>query len=89
MAIKSANGPEMLVQEKEEAFNKRLWETEDFLIQYADTSKSSVDCMYALGLGKSQINPEKLKPVMLNMAKRFAGQPEVTAITTDFFNYAE
>ena len=24
---------------------------------------------------------------MLNLAKRFAGKPEVTAITTDFFNY--
>ena len=87
IAIKSANGPEMLVQEKEEAFNKEVGETEDFLIQYADTSKSSVIALYALGLGKSQISPEKLKPVMLSMAKRFADQPEVTALTTDFFNY--
>ncbi|MGL6267293.1 MAG: DUF4369 domain-containing protein, partial [Chitinophagaceae bacterium] len=87
LAIKSANGPDSLLQEKEASFNNAVAQTEDFLIQYADTVKSSTIAMYALGLGKSQINPEKLKPVMLNLAKRFAGNPEVTAITTDFFNY--
>jgi len=86
-AIKSTQGSDILLQGKEASFNTAVAQTEDFLIQYADTTKSSTIAMYALGLGKGQINPEKLKPVMLNLAKRFAGKPEVTAVTTDFFNY--
>lgn len=87
VAIKSNRGSDSLMQEKEAAFNKVVGQTEDFLIQFADTTKSSAIALYALGLGKSQINPEKLKPVMLNLAKRFSDKPEVTTITTDFFNY--
>lgn len=87
VSIKSTSGPDSLLQAKEASFNNVVGQTEDFLIQYADTTQSSSIAMYALGLGKSQINPEKLKPVMLNLAKRFAGKPEVTTITTDFFNY--
>lgn len=87
VSIKSTQGSDSLQQEKEASFNNAVAQTEDFLIQYADTAKSSVIAMYALGLGRGQINPEKLKPVMLNLAKRFAGKPEVTAVTTDFFNY--
>jgi peroxiredoxin len=87
VAIKSTRGSDSLMQAKEASFNSVVAETEDFLIQYADTSNSSAIAMYALGLGKSQINPEKLKPVMLSLAKRFADKPEVTAVTTDFFNY--
>jgi peroxiredoxin len=87
ISLKSTNGPDSLMQVKEAAFNNAVGETENFLLQYADTSKSSVIAMYSLGLGKNQLSPEKLKPVMLNLAKRFSDKPEVTSVTTDFFNY--
>jgi peroxiredoxin len=45
--------------------------------------------MYALGLGKSQFDPAKLKNVMLNLARRFADKPEVTKVTTDYFSYMD
>lgn len=87
ISLKSTHGSDSLMQVKEAAFNNAVGQTEDFLLQYADTSKSSVIAMYSLGLGKNQISPEKLKPVMLNLAKRFSDKPEVTSVTTDFFNY--
>jgi peroxiredoxin len=89
VAIKSSNGPDSLVLAKEDAFNNIVGQTEDFLMQYADTTKSSAIALYALGLGKNQISPEKMKPVMLSLAKRFSDIPEVTSLTTDFFNYIQ
>ena len=89
ISIKTSNGPDSLLRDKENAFNTVVGQTEDFLLAYADTSMSSSISLYALGLGKSQISPEKLKPVMLGLAKRFADKPEVTSITTDFFNYVK
>jgi peroxiredoxin len=71
----------------EAGFNELVSETEDFLLKYADTAKSPMIAMYAIGLGKSQISIEKLNPVMLNLAKRFSDHPEVILVTTDFFNY--
>lgn len=88
-ANKSGNLPDSMVQVNEAGFNQLVSETEDFLLKYADTAKSPMIAMYAIGLGKSQISIDKLNPVMLNLAKRFAGHPEVTLVTTDFFNYVK
>jgi peroxiredoxin len=87
LVVRSENAPDSLVKEREAAFEAEVAKTENFLIGYADTAKSAPLAMYALGLGKNQFSPDKLKPVMLNLAKRFADKPEVTRVTTDFFNY--
>ncbi len=87
LAVRAQNGPDSLLSAKENAFEAAVAKTEDFLIAYADTAASSPVAMYALGLGKSQFDPAKLKDVMLNLAKRFADKPEVTKVTTDYFNY--
>jgi peroxiredoxin len=87
LVVRSENAPDSIVKDREAAFEAEVGKTENFLIGYADTAKSAPLAMYALGLGKNQFSPDKLKPVMLNLAKRFADKPEVTRVTTDFFNF--
>ena len=89
MSVRESGGADSLLSAKEADFELAVSKTEDFLIGYADTAKSATVAMYALGLGKSQFDPAKLKDVMLNLAKRFADRPEVTRVTTDYFNYME
>ena len=80
-------GTDSAMQTLQTDFNSLVEQTENFLINYADTAKSHTVAMYALGLGKNQIEPEALHGVMTSLAKRFAGIPEVTNITTEYFNY--
>jgi peroxiredoxin len=69
------------------AFKDVVAKTEQYLLQYADTAKSPTVALYALGLGKSQLEPKELEPVMTNLARRFPESPEVLKTTTEFFNY--
>jgi peroxiredoxin len=87
LALRNQNGPDSLITAKETAFEGAVANTEAYLIAYADTARSAPLAMYALGLGKNQFDPAKLKDVMLGLAKRFADKPEVTKVTTDYFNY--
>jgi peroxiredoxin len=89
MEARVQQGQDSLLAAREKAFETEVRKTEDFLIAYADTAGSSVVAMYALGLGKSQFDPAKLKNVMLNLARRFADKPEVTKVTTDYFSYMD
>lgn len=73
----------------EKLFDDAVGGIEDFLLKYADTVKSHTVALYALGLGRGQIPAEKMEPVMTNLARRFAEVPEVTSITTEFFNYLQ
>jgi peroxiredoxin len=69
------------------AFKDVVAKTEQYLLQYADTAKSPTVALYAIGLGKSQLEPKELEPVMTNLARRFPESPEVLKTTTEFFNY--
>ncbi|MEY5033908.1 MAG: hypothetical protein RL447_286, partial [Bacteroidota bacterium] len=40
-------------------------------------------------MGRDQINIEKLKPVMLNLAKRFSDNQQVLTLTGQFFGYLQ
>jgi peroxiredoxin len=86
-ANQNASISDSTVKENEAAFNLLVGDTEDFLLKYADSAKSPMIAMYAIGMGKSQISIEKLNPVMSNLARRFSNNPEVILVTTDFFNY--
>ena len=69
------------------AFKEVVDKTENYLLSYADTAKSPTVALYAIGLGKSQLDPAQLEPVMTNLARRFPESPEVLKTTTEFFNY--
>ncbi len=69
------------------AFKELVTKTEQYLLNYADSAKSQTVALYAIGLGKSQLEPAQLEPVMTNLARRFPESPEVLKTTTEFFNY--
>jgi peroxiredoxin len=73
----------------EETYNAGIGKLEDFLMAYADTAKSPTVALYAIGMGRDQINIEKMKPVMLNLAKRFSDNQQVTTLTGQFFSYLQ
>jgi peroxiredoxin len=87
LTLRSQGGQDSLLSVQDSRFRDKVSATEQFLIQYADTTQSAAIALYALGLGKSQIDPELLKPVMGNLAKRFSSNPDVLKITADFFNF--
>jgi peroxiredoxin len=89
MDARVAGNADSIVAAREADFETEVGKTENFLIGYADTAKNAAVAMYALGLGKSQFDPAKLNNVMLSLARRFADKPEVTRVTTDYFNYME
>ena len=62
-------------------------ETEHYLIKYADTTNSVGVGMYILGVLKGQIDPELLKPLVVNLTKKFPDNPDLKKVTTDFDNY--
>jgi peroxiredoxin len=73
----------------ESLYNGEIGKLEDFLMSYADTAKSPTVALYAIGMGRDQINIEKLKPVMLNLAKRFSDNQQVLTLTGQFFGYLQ
>ena len=89
IALRSVPGGDSLRAARESEYNATIDRIEDFLVGYADTAKSATVALYALGLAKGEINIEKLKPVMLNLARRFSDRPEVTKVTSEFFGYLQ
>lgn len=73
----------------EDNYNAGIGKLEDFLMAYADSAKSPTVALYAIGMGRDQINIEKMKPVMLNLAKRFSDNQQVTGLTSQFFSYLQ
>jgi peroxiredoxin len=88
-SMQSANSSDSLRKSAESAFNAEVGRLEDYLMAYADTAKSATVALYAVGIGRDQISLEKVKPVMLNLAKRFSDNQQVLAITGQFFGYLQ
>jgi peroxiredoxin len=84
--LQAVKGNDSLLAVRESQFEQAVAKTEDFLLKYADTTASPAVAMYAMGLGQGQIAEDKMEPVMVGLAKRFADRPEVTRITTGFFD---
>ena len=76
-------------QASERAYNDEIGRLEDFLMSYADTAKSPTVALYAIGMGRDQISVDKMKPVMLNLARRFSDNEQVTSLTGQFFSYLQ
>ena len=85
----AAGTPDSLKRMAESSYNAEIGKLEDFLMSYADSAKSPTVALYAIGMGRDQINIEKMKPVMLNLAKRFADNQQVTNLTGQFFSYLQ
>jgi peroxiredoxin len=84
-----AGTSDSLKQASERAYNDEIGRLEDFLMSYADTAKSPTVALYAIGMGRDQISVDKMKPVMLNLARRFSDNEQVTSLTGQFFSYLQ
>ncbi len=84
-SLQQLEGVDSLLKVNEEGFQRTVAIIEDYLVAYADTAKNPTVALYALGLGKGQIGIEKMKPVMLGLAKRFSSNTRVTGVTARFF----
>jgi peroxiredoxin len=88
-SMQSGNSSDSLRKSAEFEFNAEVGRLEDYLMGYADTAQSPTVALYAVGIGRDQINIEKVKPVMLNLAKRFKDNQQVTAVTGQFFGFLQ
>ena len=84
-SLQQLEGVDSLLKVNEEGFVRTVALIEDYLTGYADTAANPTVALYAIGLGKGQIALEKVKPVMLNLAKRFSDNTRVTGVTARFF----
>ena len=85
VALKSVRGGDSLLAAAQGRFETTVAGTEEFLLKYADTTAQPAVALYAMGLGQGQISEDKMEPVMVGLAKRFADRPEITRVTTGFF----
>ena len=88
-SMQSENSSDSLRKSVESEYNAEVGRLEDYLMAYADTAQSPTVALYAVGIGRDQINIEKVKPVMLNLAKRFKDNEQVTAVTGQFFGFLQ
>jgi peroxiredoxin len=70
-------------------FQLYVGQTEDWLIQYADSTKSPGVALYALGIVKSQADPKILKLLMDNLARKFSSHPDIVKVTGEYNNYLQ
>ncbi len=77
LEARNMKAPDSLQKAREERFSGYVAETEDYLVTYADTTKSPTMALYVLGLVKGQASPEKLQPVMAGLMKRFPGNTDI------------
>jgi peroxiredoxin len=84
-----AGSSDSLRKGAESAFNAEVGKLEDFLMSYADTALNPTVALYAIGMGRDQINIDKMKPVMLNLAKRFSDNQQVLNLTGQFFSFLQ
>lgn len=88
-SMQAANAGDSLRSSAESAYNAEIGRLEDYLMAYADTAQSPTVALYAVGIGRDQISIEKVKPVMLNLAKRFSENQQVLSVTGQFFGYLQ
>jgi peroxiredoxin len=72
------------------AFRVYVKQTEDYLLKYADTTKSPVIALYVVGpLLKTQLEPSRFEPVMTSMSKRFRDHFTVQKIVKEYFDFMQ
>jgi len=74
---RNMKAPDSVQAAYETRFRAFVAQTEDYLVQYADTTTSPTVALYVLGLVKGQAPPEKLDPVMVGLTKRFPKNTDI------------
>jgi peroxiredoxin len=87
---KAQGATDSLLRAGEADFNAYVNTTEDFLLKYADTTKSPTVALYIVGpLLKTQLEAELFEPVMTSMSKRFTDHPMVQKVVKEYFSYMQ
>jgi peroxiredoxin len=71
-------------------FNAYVNTTENYLLKYADTTKSPSVALYIVGpLLRTQLEAERFEPVMTSMSKRFNNHPMIQKVVKEYFDYMQ
>jgi peroxiredoxin len=72
----------------EATFRDYVEKTENYLLNYADTTQSPAIALYIVGpLLRTQIDAQRFEPIMTSMSKRFGGHPMVQKTVKEYFDY--
>jgi peroxiredoxin len=67
------------------SFRNKVNDTEQFLVNYADTTKSAGVALYAIGILRNQAEPALLQPLMAGVMKRFGeSNYEIKKVVDDY-----
>jgi peroxiredoxin len=70
----------------ETGFREKITAAGSFLLNYADTTKTSAVAIYALGMSRNLVSPDQIKPALNGLAKRFPNSKKITKLAADFNN---
>lgn len=90
IAQQQQGAADSLIRAGEADFNAYVNATEDYLLKYADTTKSPSVALYIVGpLLRTQLEAERFEPVMTSMSKRFNDHPMVQKVVKEYFGYMQ
>ncbi|MDX2048757.1 MAG: TlpA disulfide reductase family protein [Chitinophagaceae bacterium] len=85
LSLKQQKDQDSAYRESENQFNSTVNGVISYLVNYADTTKSSAVALYTVGILKQQVDPQELKPLMAGLAKRFSLNAAVKKQTDEYF----
>lgn len=68
----------------ENSFREKITSTGAFLLAFADSTRTPVVAVYALGMSRNLVSPDQIKPAITNLAKRFPQSKKITKLVSDF-----
>jgi peroxiredoxin len=90
LAAKDKNEGDSLLIARDNSFRAYVAGTEEYLLNYADTTKSPSIALYIVGpLLRKEMEPEKFEPVMTSMSKRFGSHPIVQKDVREYFDFMQ
>lgn len=90
LSQRNQGASDSLLRAGEADFNAYVNSTEEYLLKYADTTKSPSVALYIVGpLLRTQLEAERFEPVMTSMSKRFTAHPMVQKIVKEYFSYMQ
>ena len=90
ISAKNDNAGDSTITAADSTFRVYVKAAEDYLLNYADTTKSPIVAMYIVGpLLKTQVDAARFEPVMTNMAKRFRDDDKVQKVVKEYFDFMQ
>lgn len=68
----------------ETSFREKITAAGAYLLSYADSTKTPVVAIYALGMSRNLLAPEQIKPAFSSLAKRFPSSQKINKLAGDF-----